>query len=235
MICQICRNKIGHNGRINVSNTRGIVLCDVCANLWTEEEIKWRRHLPPKFRYTPSRLAVLLSIHPEHAANILSGKKKIEVRKDFPKLRPPFNVLMYVTGGVGVVGEFTCDQIVHVLDHPDVFAGHARIYRAAWADTCLTWDELIDYSNGKDLYGWHVTRPKAYDVPRPLREYLLPCEDLYGYCQGCRHGHIEYPSWVETREDLEGCSFKEYCCNYIHFPPQSWCYIRGWGKEINRD
>ena len=31
------------------------------------------------------------------------------------------------------------------------------------------------------------------------------------YCQGCRYGHISYPEWVETAEDLEGCSFETFC------------------------
>ncbi len=31
------------------------------------------------------------------------------------------------------------------------------------------------------------------------------------YCQVCRWGHVEYPSWVETREDLEGCTFESFC------------------------
>lgn len=31
------------------------------------------------------------------------------------------------------------------------------------------------------------------------------------YCQGCQYGWIEYPSWVETAEDLDGCSFESGC------------------------
>lgn len=31
------------------------------------------------------------------------------------------------------------------------------------------------------------------------------------YCQGCKYGWIEYPSWVETAEDLDGCSFESGC------------------------
>lgn len=31
------------------------------------------------------------------------------------------------------------------------------------------------------------------------------------YCQGCEWGHITYPSWMETSEDLEGCTFKTNC------------------------
>lgn len=31
------------------------------------------------------------------------------------------------------------------------------------------------------------------------------------YCQGCKYGHCIYPEWVETAEDLEGCTFKTVC------------------------
>ena len=31
------------------------------------------------------------------------------------------------------------------------------------------------------------------------------------YCQGCHWGWVEYPAWVETAEDLEGCCFKSGC------------------------
>lgn len=31
------------------------------------------------------------------------------------------------------------------------------------------------------------------------------------FCQECRWGWIHYPEWVETAEDLEGCSFESGC------------------------
>lgn len=31
------------------------------------------------------------------------------------------------------------------------------------------------------------------------------------YCQGCEWGHIVYPDWVETYEDLQGCCFDTFC------------------------
>ncbi len=31
------------------------------------------------------------------------------------------------------------------------------------------------------------------------------------YCQGCPWGHVEYPAWVETAEDLAGCCFETSC------------------------
>lgn len=31
------------------------------------------------------------------------------------------------------------------------------------------------------------------------------------YCQECKYGYVSYPEWVETAEDLEGCSFESGC------------------------
>ena len=28
-------------------------------------------------------------------------------------------------------------------------------------------------------------------------------DPIIQYCQGCRYGYVDYPSWVETEEDLE--------------------------------
>ena len=31
------------------------------------------------------------------------------------------------------------------------------------------------------------------------------------YCQGCQYGWVKYPDWVETRDDLYGCTFESGC------------------------
>ena len=46
-----------------------------------------------------------------------------------------------------------------------------------------------------------------FNEPKPTR-----CVDpVMKYCQGCQYGCIEYPSWVETYEDLDGCPFETHC------------------------
>lgn len=40
---------------------------------------------------------ILLSVHPKYCELIFNGKKTIEVRKTRPKLKPPFEVLVYMT------------------------------------------------------------------------------------------------------------------------------------------
>jgi len=42
---------------------------------------------------------------------------------------------------------------------------------------------------------------------KPTR-YIDP---VVKYCQGCHWGWVKYPDWLETSEDLEGCSFESGC------------------------
>ena len=36
-------------------------------------------------------------------------------------------------------------------------------------------------------------------------------DPIIKYCQGCQYGQVKYPDWVETYEDLDGCSFESGC------------------------
>lgn len=52
--------------------------------------------------------AIIISLHPEWWREIRLGAKLLEIRKTRPRGNGPYTVLVYVTGGVGVVGEFVC-------------------------------------------------------------------------------------------------------------------------------
>ena len=44
-------------------------------------------------------------------------------------------------------------------------------------------------------------------MPKPTR-----CIDpVIKFCQECPWGWVHYPEWVETREDLDDCSFESGC------------------------
>jgi hypothetical protein len=74
------------------------------------------------------------------------------------------------------------------------------------------------------LYGWHIENLQIFDRPMELREFTH-CNDPYQYCQGCQHGIITYPEWVETADDLNYCRIDEACGNRLKRPPQSWQYV----------
>lgn len=55
---------------------------------------------------------LLLSIHPRHAAAILSGKKTVEIRRRVPKLGSGIRTLMYATSPQkAIVGGFRISEV----------------------------------------------------------------------------------------------------------------------------
>lgn len=182
--------------------------------------------------------AVLISIQPKWCELIASGKKIVEVRKTKPKIETPFKCYIYCTssnvheclmqneGGVKliyacnyktaipcgghiangkVIGEFVCDRITEYECSSDGFGELATT-----CGTCLTYDEIINYCNGNELYGWHITDLVIYDKPRELSEFKALCGNK-GRCASCKK---------LSRDD--------YTCEHkrgLARPPQSWCYV----------
>lgn len=135
--------------------------------------------------------AVMLSIKPKYCEFIASGKKTMEVRKTRPKLETPFKCYIYCTkpknnaevlwtgaeqviGKVSdqsngkVIGEFVCDGIILMADSGVYFAS---ITDYDVTGCCLNYRELHKYGNGKNLYGWHISKLKIYAEPKRLREF----------------------------------------------------------------
>ena len=50
---------------------------------------------------------VILSLHQKWWKKMAAGEKVLELRKTKPQCKAPFRVLVYVTGGVGIVGELS--------------------------------------------------------------------------------------------------------------------------------
>lgn len=150
--------------------------------------------------------AVLISIRPKWVEKILAGEKTLEVRKTRPKLETPVKVYIYCTsgnlsyevdngmmcnisGGRLVVGEFVCDTYI-----TDKTFGHDALFNAA---ACMTEQDVVAYSAGTPLYGWHISNLKIYDVPLEITAFRKP----------------EFPTGVRYEDDA------------IKRPPQSWCYV----------
>lgn len=115
-----------------------------------------------------------------------------------------------------VIGEFVCDEILDykfadVSTDVGVFYYYERYitqksYDINSLDDCLTDDELLDYGNYKNLYGWHISDLKIYDKPKELSKFIK----------------CTYPF------DCCACDFWDstylVCAKPIR-PPQSWCYV----------
>ena len=189
--------------------------------------------------------SVLISIHPEWCDKIANGEKTIEIRKSKPKLEPPFKCYIYETKAINrkkiivdldgelpttyargrgkVIGEFICDRIEYLdLDSAGVgfWENGEFIYLKdiGW-NTCLTRKEFIEYSNGKKLYGWHISELKIYDKPKKLNDFYNIC---YSGCDKCEFRSWDYSYAGECEEIVCTVSNKKPFAR----PPQSWCYIK---------
>nr|DAG75285.1 MAG TPA: hypothetical protein [Caudoviricetes sp.] len=185
--------------------------------------------------------AVMISIKPQRCELVTQGKETVEVRKTKPKLKTPFKCYIYETKGLyrgstgclfqglgKVIGEFVCDYIEEYLSVKSKITGCVE-YQISLQKLCedidLSIHEFCSYGNGKPLYGWHISDLVIYDKPKELYEFDKPCTDPYQYCEVCKHGLVQYPSDIETYEDLAGCCYDTVCLNQLQKPPQSWCYV----------
>ena len=190
--------------------------------------------------------AVMLSIHPKWVEKISEGWKTLELRKTVPNLPRPFKCYIYQTKhrwafkllrslklynladrlaiGFGkVIGEFVCD---HILGHcemanADIAEQQSRVRR----------DKILEYSGGKEVYGWHISDLMIYSKPRELQDFIVPskigcCNE--GKCRGCNYFdrgndfNIEHDCVAQFSTD----EFK-----LLRRPPQSWCYV----EEVPRN
>lgn len=156
--------------------------------------------------------AVLRSIKPYYFYLICEGLKTVEVGKTAPRSEDwNRSVELYCSKDMksfkripkefqdkyrpflGKVGaKFVCDFF-------EEFSGGIGIgfkrFRA-FAETCLTVQEMQEYLKGKNGYGWHISELKIYDTPKELGEFLTPSGT----------GGV----WGN---------------HYITRPPQSWFYV----------
>lgn len=195
--------------------------------------------------------SLLISIQPKWCELIANGKKTIEVRKTKPKIDTPFKCYIYCTYGEGlieandevlpnhliglkvtkgktwgnccngkVIGEFVCDAIIRNCEmaNADIAEQQGRIKR----------EKLLEYANGKELYGWHISDLVIYDKPKELSEFYRwtdyddskndkrPC----AYCGYNQYDYSENHEYCAIDYDGERCVHLQ-----MKRPPQSWCYI----------
>ena len=175
---------------------------------------------------------VMLSIQPKWCELIASGKKTVEVRKTKPKIDVPFKCYIYETQGRTetpfvdeeghhilkgrgqVIGEFVCDDVIDLWYLPKEYYGKpAGTFEEFICDnSCLSFDELLKYANGKHAYGWHISDLVIYEKPKELIDFYV-----WKKCNSCR----------DTGYESTACCYDEDCKvpSVITRPPQSWCYV----------
>ena len=146
--------------------------------------------------------------------NWRSGKDVVDVNSHLPAYR--YNA--YLAEGK-VIGEFVCDRITEYECSSDGFGELATT-----CGTCLTYDEILNYCNGNDLYGWHITDLVIYEQPKELSEfYYPPYRDCDIKCSKCKYGFA-----VDT---MLGTEYD--CHRTVTRPPQSWGYVEEGAERLN--
>lgn len=135
---------------------------------------------------------VVASVKKKWCQLILSGKKTIELRKNFPETifketgGEPFTILLYETrandGAGKIVGRVSCtgyEPCTHAMIYDYDRSLPYALQEACYAKTdsflqrsCLTRDEIKTYSCGfrfhgidyEPLFGWLLTGPHALDM-----------------------------------------------------------------------
>ena len=204
--------------------------------------------------------AIMISIHPKWCKKIADGEKTIEVRKTRPKIDTPFKCYIYCTkdkpimgrwfderGYISfescneedfdcynqniffrangkVIGEFVCDGILSRCESSN--ADMAEIYG------CIKREQLFEYSQGKELYGWYISDLVIYDKPKELSEFYIIDKQAVKEC-GLRERIYTNPDYTNG-VCLPGtyvCKQKYDFCRggcwkkSLSRPPQSWCYV----------
>lgn len=179
--------------------------------------------------------AIMLSIRPKWCEKIISGEKTVEVRKNRPKLRPPFKCYIYCTKDrrltfyrgkrycyaddhshnafdvpcIGaIIGEFECYDIVHLLR----FGGSVSPERY-----------------GICLQDWSVvTADKIFDdacLPRDEAEAYLGGREGWAW----RISGLRIYDQPRALSDFTGLRDTRFGAEPVEItrPPQSWCYVEG--------
>ena len=195
--------------------------------------------------------SVLISIKPKWCELIASGKKTIEVRKTQPRLNTPFKVYIYCTQGKPTLGRYLENNSLKATPETDfdhynrntLFRANGKVigefvcdeitggfWIAPFSDylqrqSCLSYDEVCDYANGKPIFAWHISNLVIYDKPRELSEFVVEGDCLNGDCKKCK--------WFDggNNYNVEADCLLPYNFNFnktvkpLFRPPQSWCYV----------
>lgn len=173
-------------------------------------------------RKTKPKLATPFKVYIYCSAGSYDWRKDIWATAYFPPSGECTNMSQMV------IGEFVCDGIKTY--YADDFVGAEDVDGtiiaepkdgefAYWIpeekETCLPYEEILAYGNGKTLYGWHISDLKIYDKPKELSEFG----------RGCDAEHINE---IHCRDCKKLVSFDDCCevmCKPLNRPPQSWCYV----------
>lgn len=189
--------------------------------------------------------AVLMSIHPQWCQKIFSGEKTIEVRRNRPKLEPPFTVYVYCTKAKNIREDglylLPNDKELHLgCKENDLgfvcWEGDFRNGKVIGSFVCDRIDEIEPdleyYSDGYDidddrLAETCLTREQLREYGKGVTLYGWHITDLKIYDKPKEFGEFRLCHKCEYGS-IERCNQHEFSCDgtyKLSRPPQSWMYV----------
>ena len=214
--------------------------------------------------------SVLISIKPKWCELIASGKKTIEVRKTQPRLNTPFKVYIYCTQGKPTLGRYLENNSLKATPETDfdhynrntLFRANGKVigefvcdeitggfWIAPFSDylqrqSCLSYDEVCDYANGKPIFAWHISNLVIYDQPRELSDFTTrtsvyydsiicdSCTDFGFDCKKCRYS-CDYQQVIKAPKNMmKVCEWDIEDKVLISIKPEQLCKILNGEKTI---
>lgn len=157
--------------------------------------------------------SIMISIKPKWVAKILNGKKTIEIRKTMPKCDLPITVYIYCTKEDSLCcikridrDRYICGKDFDLRDFPHLSSGYDgkgkvvakfTLNKVRTSDmtnclkgSCLSYDEVNEYTKGKKFYSWVIDNLVIFDRPKELSEFKTP-RKLIGYGMSCNYYSIK--------------------------------------------
>ena len=147
--------------------------------------------------------AILISIKPRFVADILNGKKVLEIRKTFPKCKCPIDVYIYCTKSnylgfisksqIGkVVAKFTLNKVKAVSIWDEYLDSETL------GPACLDAYEFDAYTKGQVGYAWHIDDLVIFDQPMELHKfYKYGVDEWAKKHAGTEIGYLEFWNGID--------------------------------------
>ncbi len=121
------------------------------------------------------RKRVLLSIHPEYAEAILSGKKHYEFRRVLFRERVKEVVIYATTPVCRVIGKFEIEEIYS--DSPEA------VWSKALGAAGISHERFQNYFSGRNIaHAIKISKPVRFSQPKPLSLYLNSNSPPQSFC-----------------------------------------------------
>ena len=144
-----------------------------------------------------------------------------------------------------VIGEFICDKVYLIKNQGNRFVvanEEQGVTNEIARQSCLDYDDMVNYLGNNGGYGWHITALKIYDKPKELREFYYCCKEMKANepragkyvslsCYACRHNALK-----RTEDYSEYNNMLGYICKRnITRPPQSYMFVEEVEGQNNND